>query len=334
MVGGRKMDDEEDNSDDKEMTEEEFYDMMEQQFDDKKLKFLIGFDAEYPPNKYDIQREDIGGLEKIIDKLDAFNNGINHPKLYEIMGITPPNGFLLHGPPGTGKTMLAKYMAQTLGARFVDLPLNKYESMWVGEAEKKLATHIKNMRSYHQNFHEKVLLFFDEAEEAFKDRAAQGWHAPRVNVLLREMDGLGDNTGIIFGGATNHLKKIDPALLRAGRFDFIIDMPDYDERDLADIYMAIQNKYNRRAPHHNPFHLTRKDAEKLSVMTKYNGFGPSDINEMYRLAAEEKIRQMLKNEDELTVDFKEYNVTRPDMEKVIESYSRYKGQTKRPIGFR
>lgn len=292
--------------------------------------FVDQFDLAYSRPSYDVKKEDIGGLESILDKLEAFEMGIKHGSLYTFMGITPPNGFILSGEPGTGKTFIAKYLAQNLGARFVDLPLNEYESKWVGEAEKALSGHIENMRRYYRITNQKVLLFFDEAEEAFKDRNLQGWHGPRVNVLLREMDGLGDNRGIIFGAATNHIDKVDPALLRAGRFDFKIQMPEYDGKMLAEVYVAVAQRLNRKAPHHDPYFITLDEAKQLGQMAQSRRLSPADISEVFRLTAEEKVKQMVKT-DKKVFESDDYIVVAKDLERAMEQYK--KKEEKKRIGF-
>lgn len=299
---------------------------------DKQIrKFVNKFDRSYPPVKSDIRRDEIGGLEAIMDRIDDFQLGINNSRMYENMGITPPNGFILAGPPGTGKTYVAKYLAGDLGARFVDLPLNKFESKWVGDAEKKLAKIIDDMRDFYNVTGQKALLFFDEAEESFKARTSNGYHGPRVNVLLREMDGFGDNEGIIFGAATNHLDKVDGALLRAGRLDYIINMPDYDNVLLEDVIAAQQRRINRKAPYHNPFVLRKAYIPVLGEKAASKKLLPADVAEVFRLSAQTKIREMVASDkDMLTPDM--YSVKGYEFMEELEQYDRNKGVS-RPIGF-
>lgn len=297
-------------------------------------EFNRDFDKEYKPRSFGIQRDEIGGLEKVLDQLDSFKNGIDHSDMYSFMGVNPPNGFIFVGPPGVGKTYMAKYLAQHIGARFVDLPLNKFESKWVGQSEQKLAEHMRNFRMYHQANNQKVLVFFDEAEEVFKDRQANGWHSPRVNLLLREMDGLGENRGIIFGAATNHLDKCDSAILRAGRLDYIIKIPEYDADMMGDVYRATALGLNRKAPHHDPYVLFPGEHEQLGSRAKRRGLVPADIKEVFRLTAEDKVRGMIEKPPAEMFTAADYMVGFPDLMKTTASYERQSKDNKRRIGFR
>jgi transitional endoplasmic reticulum ATPase len=188
-------------------------------------------------------------------------------------------------------------MATSMGTRFIDLPLNQYESKWVGDAEKRLNRYLELMMEYHAITGQKVLLFFDEAEEALKDRRLEGYHGPRVNMLLRHMDGLENNQGIIFGAATNHVEKVDPAFLRAGRFDYIIKIPEYDLEGLAGVVKATQSKFNRKAPHHDPFVLKDNEYLKIAKLAKADGLTPADIAEIFRLSAETRIKRLISEKE-------------------------------------
>lgn len=258
-------------------------------FSANEAKFLSRFDREFPPITDVVRRDEIGGLDKILDQIETFKTGINHRSLYHIFGSRPPRGFILQGPPGVGKTMIAKYIATDLGATFVDLPLSKFESKWVGQAASNLMEILDKGRKYHQLTRRPVMYFFDEAEEALKDRSLGGWHGPRVNVLLREMDGLGNNEGLLFGGATNHLDKIDPAILRPGRMDYVITIPEYTSLMMADVFRATATRLNRLAPHHEPFKADKKDFERLGRLAKDKKLRPADVGEIYRRAVDVKV---------------------------------------------
>ena len=258
-----------------------------------KQEFIDSFDGEFPPLQEKVRRDEIGGLDMIVENLDVYKRAINFPKLYEMYGVRPPRGFILSGPPGCGKTYIAKYLAEELGARFVDIPLSKYESKWVGQAEKKLTEYINMCRVYTSYIGKPVILFFDEAEEAFKSRSMPGWHAPRVNVLLREMDGLsGDNEGLYFGAATNHVDKVDSALMRPGRLDHHIIIPEYSAKALGDVFRAIKLRLNRRAQHFNPFYLSNKDCNNLGDYAYNMSFTPAHVNGAFSRATSKKIKRI------------------------------------------
>lgn len=297
------------------------------------ISFIKEFDKQFPEPKEDIRKEEIGGLETVLDKLQEFERGIQYGRLYEVFGSRPPRGFLLAGPPGYGKTLIAKYLASSLDARFVDLPLTKFESKWVGDAAKKLSTYISSARMYGDILNRKVLLFFDEAEESFKSRSSGGWHGPRVNVLLREMDGMSkDNNQLIFGGATNHIEKIDSALLRAGRLDYIIKIPEYNSKQLGQVFKAVSNRINRLAPYHNPIKMHTKSFEKLGEYGKQYNITPSDVNEVYRRTTDSLVQKLIsdtydreKKINTITINFK-------DVFSTLEEYCQTKDR-KPLIGF-
>lgn len=310
--------------------------------DDDENKFLTAKEANaqieakfselYPSIDADVERGDIGGLESILTELDRFKRGVQFPELYEILGARPPKGFMLVGPPGVGKTYIARYLAKHVGARFVDLPLSAFESKWVGEAEKKLQQHLKNFKIYNVATGKDVLVFFDEAEEIFRRRDSQGWHGPRVNVLLREMDGLGDTKGILFGAATNHVETVDPAILRPGRLDFIINIPQYDAKMLGDVFRAQRDYRNRKSlKSWSPYRLSLEECVELGKVAASRKMTPADIAEVYRRAAEERVRVFVEEYDDKGVPREATFVSMSDIEKVVSAYEGKK--EKRRIGF-
>ena len=296
-------------------------------------QFVIKFDNDYPAPVHDVNRDEIGGLDEIIDQLETFKRAVEFPKLYEFYGVNPPKGFILSGPPGYGKTYIAKHMSKALGARFMDVPLSKFESKWVGEAESKLTEIINDGRTYKNVTEQSVLIFFDEAEEAFKDRVLLGWHAPRVNVLLREMDGLSvDNTGIFFGAATNHLARVDPALMRPGRLDYHIEIPEYSSAGLADVVRAVAVRLNRRSQHIDPYVLTEQDHRILGLYANQSKLSPAHINEVFKRAADSKIKE-LSNGTLQANDAENFYIGRAELMVHLEKMSPHKNR-KNPIGYR
>jgi SpoVK/Ycf46/Vps4 family AAA+-type ATPase len=310
----------------------EWINYRERNYSEEEMRFFEKFETTFPPATYDIQRDEIGGLEDILKKLDNFSMGINHGFLYEIMGIRPPKGFLLEGPPGSGKTLIAKYLSRSINARFVDLPLDMFESKWVGEASKNLRNYMEMCKRYHALIMQKVLIFFDEAEEAFKRRDEMGWHGPRVNVLLREMDGLGSSDGIIFGAATNHVSKVDPAIMRPGRLDYIITIPQYSPTAMGDVFRAISVGLNRKAKHHEPYQLTPEDNIVLGTIVHARQFTPADIYEIFRLTVERKIEYITTTKDTL-IQKSASMVNKDDLLQTIQEY-KIKEQPIKRIGYK
>ncbi|MFW6040260.1 MAG: CDC48 family AAA ATPase [Thermoplasmatota archaeon] len=166
----------------------------------------------------EVRWEDIGGLDDIKDKLsDAVEKPIKEPRSFEKMGISPSKGVLLYGPPGTGKTMLAKAVAFESEANFISVKGPEVLSKWVGESEKAIREIFKKARQAAPS-----IVFLDELDALAPDRGNEsesGVTDRIVNQLLTSFDNIEENTGILVLGATNRPDKIDPALIRAGRFD-------------------------------------------------------------------------------------------------------------------
>lgn len=293
-------------------------------------KFLEIFDKEFPPVNRTVRRDEIGGLDSVIEQLEKFQHGIEHRVLYEYMGVTPPNGVILHGPPGYGKTYLAEFLSYNLGARFVDLPLTQYESKWVGQAEQTLKSLLDLCQQHYAVTGAKVFVFMDEAEEALKSRKEQGWHGPRVNTLLRYMDGFEKREGVIYGAATNYIERVDPAFLRSGRLDFKIEIKPYDALQMADVVRATMTRINRKADRHDPIELSTQDYHELGKLATTLGLTPADIGEAFRNAGEEKVVRMIKHPGpDFTPDM--YHVYKDDIAIQFSSLKK-KAKTDR-IGF-
>jgi len=164
----------------------------------------------------------IGGLrhakEALRSIVDLVRAGIlPHPR------FNPPKGILLTGRSGTGKTMLARALAGELGLTLITVDLPSLFSKWVGESEKGLREVFKRARQTSP-----CILFFDEIEALAPARSTQepGSLSPRlISQLFRELDELHGSLGVVVLGATNRLDLVEPALLRPGRFDYLIDLP-------------------------------------------------------------------------------------------------------------
>jgi len=302
---------------------------------DTTKQWLDWFDAEFPEPVDPIRRDEIGGLEHVIERLDAFRRATEYPKFYKIYGVRPPRGFIMTGPPGCGKTYMARFLAKSLNARFAELPLTKFESKYVGESEKTLANKIHSCRQYFAITETPVLLFFDEAEEAFKDRRLFGWHGPRVNTLLREMDGLTQtNEGIYFGAATNYIERVDPAIMRPGRLDYHIEIGDYDATALADVFRAIAARLNRKAKikKFKPFQLTPGDCKSLGYTACSLNFSPAAVNDVFNRATDAKIKELCDGDDGSKVIKENLIISYPEIRLALETYD-VKKAVSRNIGF-
>ncbi|WP_428326175.1 CDC48 family AAA ATPase [Nitrosopumilus sp.] len=176
----------------------------------------------------DVKWDEVGGLEDVKRELqEAVEWPMKYPGLYDKLGHSMPRGILLHGPSGTGKTLLAKAVATQSEANFVSVRGPELLSKWVGESERGIREIFKRARQSAP-----CVVFFDEIDSIAPIRGAGGETAVTervVSQLLTELDGMENMHGVIVLAATNRADMIDPALLRPGRFDKIIQVPNPDK---------------------------------------------------------------------------------------------------------
>lgn len=182
-----------------------------------------------------VRWEDVGGLGEIKQLLEeTIQWPLSYPDLFRKADITPPRGILLNGPPGVGKTLVAKALATESGVNFISIKGPALMNKWVGESE----------RAVRDVFHKAKLaspciLFLDEIDSIAPRRGGGDATAVSDRIiaqLLTEMDGVEELRGVLVLAATNRRELVDPALLRAGRFDFVIDLPFPDRESRREIY--------------------------------------------------------------------------------------------------
>jgi len=202
----------------------------------------------------DVKWTDVGGLSDTKQELqEAVEWPMKYPTLYDKLGHKMPHGILLHGASGTGKTMLAKAVATESEANFVSVRGPELLSKWVGESERGIREIFRRARQSSP-----CVVFFDEIDSIAPIRGGgiDTQVTERVvSQLLTELDGMQDMHGVVVLAATNRADMIDPALLRPGRFDKIIQipLPDKESRKKileincgADVMYEVQEEYRKK----------------------------------------------------------------------------------------
>ena len=193
-------------------------------FPKKKDENITAMEIEDRPN---ITYDDIGGLKyQIVELRETVELPIKHPEIFEEIGIDPPKGILLYGPPGTGKTLLAKAVANETNARFIKLVASEFVNKYLGEGS-------RYVREVFELAREKTpaIIFIDEIDAIGTKRMGDTSGADRevqrtLMQLLAELDGFESRGDIGIIGATNRPDILDDALLRPGRFDRTIEVPN------------------------------------------------------------------------------------------------------------
>jgi transitional endoplasmic reticulum ATPase len=226
--------------------------------------------------KPNVRWEDVGGLAKVKSQLEeAVEAPIKRPEVFLEMGIRAPKGVLLFGPPGTGKTLLAKAVATESEANFISVRGPEIFNKYVGESEKAIREVFNKARQTAP-----CVLFFDEIDAIMGARGTRddtGVSQRIVNQFLAELDGMKSLQNVLVIGATNRADILDPAVLRPGRFDVYVPLPDTPAR------VEIFNVHTRDMPLDEDVDLT-----KLAEMT--DGYSGADIEGLCREAAMTAVR--------------------------------------------
>ncbi len=234
------------------------------------------------PNAPDITYEDIGGLDEEAKRIrEMVEVPLKHPEIFSRLGIEPPKGVLLYGPPGSGKTLLAKAVANETESNFILLNGPEIMSKFYGESEKKIRDIFMEAEKNAPS-----IIFIDEIDAIAPKREESYGEVERrvVSQLLTMMDGLKERGRVVVIGATNRPDAIDPALRRGGRFDreIQIGVPHRNGR------LQILKIHTRNMP------LTKDvNLEKYADLT--HGFVGADLSALCKEAAMSRVRKVLPN---------------------------------------
>lgn len=226
--------------------------------------------------------EDIGGLENVKRELkELVQYPVEHPEKFLKFGMSPSKGVLFYGPPGCGKTLLAKAIANECQANFISIKGPELLTMWFGESE-------ANVREIFDKARQAApcILFFDELDSIAKSRGSSSGDSGAgdrvINQVLTEMDGMGKKKNVFIIGATNRPDIIDSAVMRPGRLDQLVYIPLPDEGSRISILTAAL----RKSP-------VAPDVQLAFLAKKTSGFSGADLQEICQRAVKLAIRESI-----------------------------------------
>lgn len=250
---------------------------------------LVGKDFELTRNSDEITFDDIIGYDEVKREFQETVVKMKNWDKFVEKGINPPKGMLLTGPPGVGKTLFAKALANECGASFLYATGADFVELYVGTGARRVRSLFNNAR-----YMAPCVIFIDEID-ALGKRDGYGMDSERlstINQMLAEMDGLNENKAILVVAATNHQSKVDTALLRPGRFDKKIDVPEPDE----DTRKGILEFYAKRFENNIDF-------KRYAKIT--SGMSGADLKNLIEEAKNLKLREIGSPDEKLFLSNKE-----------------------------
>ncbi|PIY88883.1 MAG: AAA family ATPase [Nitrosopumilales archaeon CG_4_10_14_0_8_um_filter_34_8] len=255
--------------------------------------------------------DDVGGLDELKEELrEAVEWPIKHKEAFEYVDIEAPKGILLHGPPGTGKTMIAKALATMTDSNFISIKGPELLSKWVGESEKGVREIFRKARQAAP-----CIIFLDEVDALVPRRGSGGSssHVTEnvVSQILTEIDGLEELHNVLIIGATNRLDIVDEALLRPGRFDRIIEVPNPDSKGREQIFRI----HSKKKPLGSDVNITK-------IIELTNGFSGAEMAAIVNRAA---ILALKRHVNTKSGNVKDIKITQQD---ILDSIDKVKPRKK------
>ena len=238
----------------------------------------------------DVKWEDVGGLENIKEELkEAVEWPLKYADIFKKAGAQPAKGILLDGPPGTGKTLLAKAVASQTGVNFIAVKGPSLISKFVGESEKALRDVFKTAKQASP-----TILFFDEIDALVPRRgsASTDAHVTErvISQFLSELDGIEELKGVVVLASTNRIDLIEPAILRSGRFDLLLELPKPDLETREKIFkIHVRNK------------PLAKDVDLKELAKATEGKAGSDIELICRKAVMMAVREHINKDSKVEI---------------------------------
>ena len=263
----------------------------------------------------DVKWSDVGGLEDIKQELkEAIEWPLKYPDVFKKANTNPPKGILLYGKPGTGKTLLAKAVANESGVNFISIKGPQLISRYVGESERGVRETFKKAKHAAP-----TILFLDEIDSLVPRRGSSSTDAHVtervISQFLTEMDGIEELKGVVVLAATNRLDLVDPAILRSGRFDLLFELPVPDEKTREEIFRI----HTKNKP-------LGKNVDLKKLAKEAEGRVGSDIEFICRKASMFAIREYInqrKEDKDKSTDFK---VSKQHFDQAIKMLKEQPGQ--------
>jgi len=263
--------------------------------------------VEIPNVKWD----DVGGLEEIKEVLaEVVEWPLKYPDLFNYAHTNPPKGILLYGLPGTGKTLIAKALANESEVNFISVKGPELMSKYIGESERGVREIFRKAKQAAP-----IILFFDEIDSLVPQRGIGGDSQVTERVIsqfLTELDGIEELKGVIVLAATNRRELIDPAILRAGRFDLILEVPVPDKKSREKIFQVhLQGK------------PIPENLDPSILAEETEGLTGADIEAICREASMAAIREFIKKRtkkrEQKNDDITQFKISLKHFKEAIES---------------